>query len=276
MTTDNRSGMCAAAALAVVLAAAGCGGSSLGNGGGNDGAAGAGGGGGNDAAAAADAGSPNVVTCGDPYAPIDPTAMLDDMEDGNFLILNIGGRNGAWWAGGDATPGGTIVPMGDAPPELIPGGRCGSKYAMRVTGQGFNDWGTVLSMSFAYGTEDGGAQGLLPYDGHIRSGITFWARIGDTSTDQVRFAVADKYARPEAGICVVNGPPGMTCYDTFGVQLTKLDATWRQYRIPFGGLTQRMFGVQAPTVDTTTLYDVEFTFGPGAIFDFWLDDISFY
>src|SRR5215467_14423771 len=138
MTTHNRSGMCAAAALALALAAAGCGGASLGNGDhGDDGAAG--GGGGNDAAAAADAGSPNVVTCGDPYAPIDPTAMLDDMEDGNFLILDVGGRNGAWWAGGDATPGGTIVPMGNADPELIPGGRCGSRYAERVTGQGFND-----------------------------------------------------------------------------------------------------------------------------------------
>src|SRR5262249_44657639 len=51
-------------------------------------------------AGAPDAGNPTVVTCGDPNAPIDPTAALDDMEDGNFLILQVGGRNGAWWAGG--------------------------------------------------------------------------------------------------------------------------------------------------------------------------------
>jgi len=123
-------------------------------------------------AGAADAAASMVVACGDPNAPIDPTAALDDMEDDNFLILAIGGRNGAWWAGGDTT-GGQIVPDGDAPPEMIPGGRCGSKYAMRVTGQGFTDWGSLLSMSFKYGSVDGSAPGLLPYDAHIREGITF-------------------------------------------------------------------------------------------------------
>jgi hypothetical protein len=223
---------------------------------------------------APDGGAMAAMNCGDTSGPIDPTALIDDMEDGNFTIaLN---DSGAWWAGGDATPGGTIAPNGNANPELIPGGRCGSKYAEHVTGFGFTDWGAVLSMSFAYGSVDGGAPGLLPFDAHIRQGITFWARIGDTSTDQVRLAVSDKASRPEGGICVVNGPPGTTCYDTFGVQLTQLDTSWHQYRVPFGGLTQRHFGVEEPTLDTTTLYTIEFALGPGAIFDFWIDDISFF
>ena len=236
---------------------------------------GAGGGGGAADASVADV--PTVVmNCGDVNQPIDPTALIDDMEDGNFLAAEIGGRNGSWWAGGDATPGASMQPNGDANPEMIPGGRCGSRYALHVTGNGFTDWGAVLSVSFKFGSNDAGVDGLLPYDAHFRTGLTFWARIGDTSTNHVRLAVADEHARPEAGICVVNGPPGQGCYDTFGVDLTELDTTWHQYRIPFAGLVQRNFGVEAPTVDTSQLYDVEFTFYPGRVFDFWIDDISFY
>src|SRR5262245_42507485 len=145
-------------------------------------------------------GGPDVATlyCGDPNAAIDPTAAVDDMEDTDFIILN---RSGAWWAGGDTT-GGTIVPDGNADPEPIQGGRCGSTYATHVTGQGFTDWGAVLSMSLRYGSEDGGAPGLLPFDAHYRNGVTFWARIGDTSTNQVRFSIGDRNSRPEAGVCV--------------------------------------------------------------------------
>jgi hypothetical protein len=218
-----------------------------------------------------------MVACGDPNQPIDPTGIIDDMEDGNSGILDIGRRNGGWWAGGDATPGGSIVPSGTASPEMIPaGGRCGSRYAMRVTGQGFTDWGAVMTMSFVFGSVDGSAFQLQPYDASARTGITFWARVGDTSTNLVRFSVSDEHARPEAGICVVNGAPGMGCYDTFGVNLWRLSTTWTQYRIPFIGLTQRNFGVQADTVDTKNLYDVEFSFDANAIFDFWVDDIAFY
>src|SRR5262245_45391563 len=212
-----------------------------------------------DDAGAADA---SLIYCGDPNQPIDPTAAIDDMEDRDFIILN---RSGAWWAGGDTTPGGAVVPSGDAAPEPIPGGRCGSMYASHVTGHGFNDWGAVLSMSMRYGSVDASAPGLLPYDAHFRQGITFWARVGDTSTNQVRYSVSDRNSRPEGGVCVDGGGQGTQCYDNFGVQLTKLDTTWRQYRIPFGGLTQRNFGVPEPSVDTSAIYTVEFGFAGGSV-----------
>src|SRR5262249_42630283 len=162
--------------------AAGCGSSSLR---GDDGGA--------DATAPVDV---PVIYCGDPNEPVDPTAALDDMEDQDFIILN---RSGAWWAGGDAPPGRAVVPGGDAAPAPIAGGRCGSMYAAHVTGHGFNDWGAVLSMSMRYGSVDGSAPGLLPFDAHYRAGITFWARIGDTSTNQVRYSVSDRNSRPEGG-----------------------------------------------------------------------------
>jgi hypothetical protein len=219
-----------------------------------------------------------AASCPDSSGPVDPTAMIDDMESPDPAILLEGGRNGGWWAGGDSmSPNASIVPNGNAPAELIPnGGRCGSRYAMHVTGQGFTSWAEV-TVSLRYGTVDGGGSGILPYDAHTRTGITFWARIGDTSANQVRFAVSDKYTRPEGGICDASASSGPTsCYDTAGVDLTQLGTRWTQYQIPFAGLGQRNFGFQEAGVDTSAIYTIDFNFYVGEIFDLWIDDISFY
>jgi hypothetical protein len=216
------------------------------------------------------------MNCGDTSLAVDPTAVIDDMETPDYQTVRAGGRTGAWWAGGDlVSPGSGIQPDGNADAESIPGGRCGSKYAMHVTGHGFSMW-AVLSASMGWGSLDGGADGLLPNDNSFRTGVTFWARIGDTSTDQVRLAISDKYSRPEGGYCIDMGAMDVACYDTFGVDLTQLSTSWKQYRIPFGGLTQRNFGLKRPALDAGSIYTVEFQFNPASTFDFWLDDLSFY
>jgi hypothetical protein len=221
---------------------------------------------------------PAAASCPDTGGPVDPTAMIDDMEAPDPPILMEGGRNGGWWAGGDkVSPNASIVPDGNATAELIPnGGRCGSRYAVHVTGQGFTSWAEV-TVALRYGALDGGATGLLPYDAHTRTGVTFWARIGDTSANQVRFAVSDEATRPEGGVCDASAPTGPTsCYDTFGVDLTALGTGWTQYRIPFAGLGQRNFGLQEPALNTSAIYTIDFNFYVGEIFDFWVDDIAFY
>jgi hypothetical protein len=255
--------------LALLLAAAGGSGcSSDGNkmSAGTAGSGGSGGGG---------TGGSGTINCGDNQA-IDPTAVIDDMEAPDYMTVRAAGRSGAWWAGGDPnSPSASITPNGDAAAETIPGGRCGSMYAMHVTGQGFAEW-AVLSVSMGWGAVDGGAEDLLPNDNSFRTGVTFWARIGDTSSNKVRLALSDKYSRPQGGFCVENGPPDVACFDTHGVDLTLLDTTWRQYRIPFGGLTQRAFGLPRDHLDASSIYTVEFQFNPTSVFDFWLDDIAFY
>jgi hypothetical protein len=218
-------------------------------------------------------------TCGDPTLAIDPTAMIDDMESPAPSTLLRGNSGGEWWAGGDdasKATGAKITPDGDAPAELIPGGRCGSKYALHVTGQGFQSWSDV-SASFGWGAPNGGADRLLPYDAHSRAGLTFWARIGDTSTASVRLNVTDQYSNEAGGICDKTVASGDTaCYDYFGVELDGLDVVWKQYKIPFSGLSQQMFGIPRPAVDTASLYSVDFAFPNGSVFDLWVDDISFY
>jgi hypothetical protein len=227
--------------------------------------------------------SVKTMNCPDTGGPVDPTALIDDMEAGGAALPKEAGRNGDWWAGGDSlSPGATIVPNGEVASEPIPnGGRCGSLHAKHVTGQGFTSW-AVLSVTLATGPVDGGGYTALPYDARIRTGLTFWARIGDTSANQVRFAVSDKYTRPEGGICDPNAPTGSTaCYDTPGVDLKPLGTTWTQYRIPFAGLGQRNFGMKEPQAvgpgpDTSALYTIDFNLYPNEIFDLWIDDISFY
>jgi hypothetical protein len=217
------------------------------------------------------------MNCTGTNDPIDPTAVIDDMETPDYMTVRAGGRNGAWWAGGDPnSTSATITPSMDAPAELIPGGRCGSRYAMHVTGQGYTEW-AVLSVSMGWGSVDGGAADLLPNNNDFRTGVTFWARIGDTSSNQVRFAISDKYSRPQGGFCMeASTDMSVACYDIHGVELTKLDTAWRQYRIPFAGLTQRGFGLPRARLDSGSIYTVEFQFATVTPFDFWVDDISFY
>jgi hypothetical protein len=205
-------------------------------------------------------------------------ALIDDLEDGDAQIFGANGRSGSWWAAGDETASATMVPPRDnlAPPEAISGGRCDSKRAVRITGQGFLDWGALLGVDLIYGARSDGSDGNLPYDASAYSGIEFWARIGDTSTDRVRFAVSDVNNEPYGGVCTDNNQSNEQCYDTFGTYLNGLSPEWRHYRVPFTSLTQRQFGYPASAAATDALFSVQFNFDPSSIFDFWVDDLAFY
>ena len=204
---------------------------------------------------------------------IDPTALIDDMEDRNASIVMAGARTGGWWSAGDDTAGATIVPaLGEeALPELIPGGRCGSQYAMRVTGQGFADWGSLIGLNLAYDSAGGAF-----YDASAYEGVSFWARVGDTSTNQMRFAITDQNSEPKGGKCVEDGGAGVECFDSFGITINALETTWKRYEVPFSGLGERNFGLHADALDTSALYVVGFNVEPNSIFDLWVDDVSFY
>jgi hypothetical protein len=241
------------------------------------------GGGTGGAMAAADAGGGSDTAtsgCVADTGPVDPSALLDDFEDTDAEMPLIAGRMGGWFASGDGTATAILQPSGAAAPEPIPGGRCGSRRALHVTGAGFNDWGSLVGVAMHYGANSAGTYEELPYDARARGyqGLTFFARIGDTSTATVRFAVSDQYARPEAGLCILNGSTLNGCYDTFGIELTReLTTQWKEFRIPWTGMSQRNFGLQGGLApDVSKLYDISFTFPGGVIFDLWVDDIRFY
>jgi hypothetical protein len=227
---------------------------------------------------ASDAGAGNVPEGPDPRCVeevIDPTTVIDDFEDQNGMLVPIDGRSGGWWTTGDDTPNATIFPERNtstpALPALIPEGRCNSRYAMRVTGQGFDDWGALLGLSFVYSSN-----GPAAYDASRHRGVRFWARVGDTSTNQLRVAIADANSEPEGGRCTEDGPSETACFDTFGILLPGLDVDWKRFQVPFEGLEQRNFGLPAAGIATDAVFGVHFAFESGAVFDLWIDDLQFY
>lgn len=202
---------------------------------------------------------------------IDPTLLIDDMEDGDGLLATVGVRNGGWWISSDGT-GTTTPPTEQTPPaERILGGRCGSEYAMRVTGSGFRDWGAVMSATFRFSGE------IEPFDASAYRGITFYARVGEDNDSAIRAQLQDSSSHIEGGLC--NPEPGSPdeCYNGFGVTLQSITTEWQKFTLDFPALTQRDgWGYRADAVNPTALYDLEWNLDPNRTIDLWIDDIWFY
>lgn len=205
-------------------------------------------------------------------APIDATALVDDMEDGDGTLAPIAGRNGTWWVDGDATPGAEIAPPIDADvpiaAEPMGEGRCGSEYAMHVRGRGFDDWGVHLAFSLRYD-----AAGLAPVDLSGYAGISFWARVGGEHDATLRVGFQDANSAPPGGRCDPEGSAAAACYDTFGTEVQPLSPEWQQYRLYFARLEQRGVGLSADALDVERLYGMEFSLSPERHFDLWVDDL---
>jgi hypothetical protein len=172
----------------------------------------------------------------------------------------------------DGTASGTIEPEADAapPPERILGGRCGSEYAIHLTGQGFTEWGAVVSVAFRYTDQQ------EPIDASEFSGITFWARVGELHTSPVRLQFQDSTTYPEGGLCNIEPGSSDECYDGWGTALTDLGEEWRQYKIPFSRVSQRGYGLQGEAIDPENLFVIDWTLSASAIYDLWVDDVWFY
>jgi hypothetical protein len=217
-----------------------------------------------------DAEGPDV--CPEEAIVVDPTAIIDDMEDGNGLIAAVGSRNGSWWVSSDGSVDGTIEPPADAAPsaERILGGHCESEYAMRVTGQGFTEWGAVLSIGFRY------VSAQEPIDGSDFAGIQFWARAGELHTSPVRVQLQDSTTFPEGGLCDPESGSSAECYDGWGTELTGLSERWKLFKIPFSRVGQRGYGLQGEELDVENLYAIDWSLASNSIFDLWVDDVWFY
>lgn len=219
-----------------------------------------------------DSGSESQEECSEQFTgPVDPSALIDDLEDGDGLIAEVGTRNGGWWISTDESGGSITPPANMQPPaERILGGRCDSEYAMRVTGTDFTEWGAVLSLGFRYD----GAE--LPIDISDFDGIMFWARVGDMNSSSVRIQFQDSTTHVEGGVC--NAEPGSSdeCWDGWGTEVAPIDTDWRLYKIRFDTLSQRNYGLQGDAFDLESVYNIDFNLDPNSVFDLWIDDLWFY
>jgi hypothetical protein len=232
--------------------------------GGNAGLSGAGGvfaSGGTGGIAQGGAGGLPMSQCQSPLA-------IDDMEDGNDLTCPNQGRAGEWWAS-TGTPTGTINPSaeGEFPAYLLGAdARAGSNYGMRLSGQNFgqteDDWASLGFYLLEDSTYD-----LSPY-----TGLRFYGKSRATAFSvHVKFATNTTTPESEGGTCVDD------CNDHYASVVT-FDGTWREFEIPFGGLSQEGWGIKAKDLEHTLFVYFGFLgtdLGPAA-FDFLVDDVRLY
>ena len=187
--------------------------------------------------------------------------LVDNMNDGSQFIPNIHGRAGAWQVEHDTTPGATMFPPDGTFPMSDTGDPC-RLLAARAYGGQFVLWGS----SFLVGL--GGPYNASPY-----KGISFWAKVGPSSTNFLRVAFPDKDTDPAGGLC--STAPGALngCYDHFGKSIM-LSTTWTKVTIRFTDLTQQAFGNLVAQFDPSTLFRIEWDIFPGATFDIWVDDLA--
>ena len=200
--------------------------------------------------------------------PIEPSALIDDLEDGDGQIAQIGERNGSWWVTTDNTEG-IITPEADAAPpaERILGKRCDSEFGMHLTGADFSDWGAVLSVGMRY-TNKEEAVDLSDY-----KGVMLWARVGETQSSNVRIQFQDSTTHKEGGLCKDESGLEDSCWDGWGSDIAPIGTEWQLYKFSFDDMKQRDFGLQGDELDVENVYTIDFILDANAVFDVWLDDI---
>lgn len=188
-----------------------------------------------------------------------PDGLIDDLEDGNSQTMVTAGRGGYWWLHKDPN-GSTLLPEKFAPED---GGPPGSKKVLHVHG-------TTSSEKGAYGSSVGlniAEKGL--YDASAYVGISFKAKVGPGSTKSVRLKIGDVNTHGQLGTCA-------NCWNHFGKDL-QLGTEWQEYKILFVEAQQAAgWGdPRPPTLTPSQLASIDWTIGPGATFDLWLDDLTF-
>ncbi len=199
--------------------------------------------------------------CGDPE-------MIDNLEDNDSLICDTRGRQGGWYTVHDET--GTLA---EFLPASIPGGRGTSRYAARMTGSGFTEWGALMALELNFDTLSVVPR---PYGASGNGGIRFWMK--SNAPVSVAFPTSQTNPVANGGTCIgsfdIDG-----CYDHFQFLISAPSDEWVEYDVPFAALTRRGGGGSA-TWDPSHLIGVGFAVSPlvpaDRTFDVWVDDVRFY
>jgi expansin (peptidoglycan-binding protein) len=200
----------------------------------------------------------------EPVAQVDP-ALIDDLEDGDALIVPQQGRSGRWTTYNDGTGQQTPAQGAIADPES--GGANGSAYAMHTTGSGFTDWGAGLQVDLNNST-DGAGSGRAAFDASAYDGIRFWAR--GSGLVRVELSTRATATTDEGGTCSDN------CLDNHGQEITLADS-WTEYSVSFSTVVQQGWGLAAD-FSAADLLAIAFRVNvpDSANFDIWVDDLGFY
>jgi hypothetical protein len=199
--------------------------------------------------------------------------LIDDMEDQSPGISSSDSYGG-WYVYDDGTTGAHMAPAPGSffSMEPIPGGRYASKYAMRMSGTGFSQWGAGMGFDFGYGPPtDGGAALKIAVDARAYAGVRFWARVGPGATTHAGFAIIAGTCPPAAAgddAGAMRSPSD--CALSYGKNLV-LTTDWARYDI---GLSELLSGPGRLPIPRDQIYSFLYNVSPGTTFDLWVDDIS--
>jgi hypothetical protein len=215
----------------------------------------------------ADAAPPGTPDAAPPTSDILPENMIDDLDDGDSVLLPSGGRAGAWYTYNDMTVTGQQSPAMGSPFMPSPGGANGSAYAATTSGSGFTVWGA--GMGFDLNVQ---MSVKHTYDASAFHGVELTAR----GSGPVRAAIMIQgvISSDVGGSCAPSTAPGEKCDDGHGSVLFLTD-TWTVYKLPFDEIRQAGWG--KPVVfDATTIMSIQFNVDKNLTFDFAIDNIGFY
>ena len=184
-------------------------------------------------------------------------ALIDDMEDGTGRICQGSGRNGKWFSYRDGNS--TLAPSGEIPaPSAVSPPRGSSQRAMHTYGTFVQYAGIGCTLTAVPQTQT--------FSAAAYTGIQFYAKGTATALTTI-VQTASTESTTYGGRCAL---ATLSCAGN-SAPVANLSATdWTLVKIPFSSLANGT----AP-FDRTDIWSVEFQPGAG-VFDFWIDDLSFY
>jgi len=202
--------------------------------------------------------------------------LIDDLEDGNASIRIIAQplRDGVWDTSNDMSLGGMQTPQPSMFAPVLLGSdapHSQDSYAAYTKGSGFTGYGAFMNVTMRAWPQ----YAKTPtYDASAYVGLSFWAKVGPSSTKslRVRFVSADTDDR--GGKCALTGGVNQLCYNHF-YEDVPMTTSWQLHEIRFADFVQTNTGKIYPAIDLAEMYGLEFYFLSGATFEVWIDDLSF-
>lgn len=150
--------------------------------------------------------------------------LIDDLEDGDNVILAYDGRSGYWYTYNDGS--GFQTPLVGTPFEPGYEGASGSKRSAATFGYGFSGWGAGVGFDLTNISR-------CPYDASAYTGLAFEAK--GNVTIRARVAIKDTIETSQGGAC--SAMPADDCNNAHGVDVA-LSSSWTRYQIAFVDLKQ--------------------------------------
>jgi hypothetical protein len=204
---------------------------------------------GNDAGTALDAGTLPDGGGADCF-PAGGNPLIDDFEDGDYMMPPNDGRDGAWSFAVD--PSGSLD---SGINEIFPMARGASTRGLHVMATGATDWGAGIISPFTFGG---------CYDVSTWGGLSFWSKAPAAITLSVRVWTMDS---------VTACTPSMGSNCSFYAEVAA-GTTWTQHQLSWTMFNQWDGSKPAPSFDPSMVLGVEIL-QPASAVDFLIDDIGF-